>query len=712
VEIDMSLGGVLNLIVDGVPWLSNIQTPWTPVTGQFSFAARTGGSTDNHWVDDVCIRTLENFGTPSFAAQPTNRTVTEGTAVEWVSAANGSPCWSFQWYSNGVALAGADRARYTTPPVTVAGDNGAQYRVIVSNAYGAATSAVATLTVLADTNGPALLYAVATNDFSISVMFSEPMQETAGYAGYWTVTDTNLVAVPVDVATVSTANPRRVDLTLGGVGMLVGERYIVQASAIDNAWPTPDDGVVDGYANAVNPNPASATVLCLANYSGDVENLVSLPLDTRMAPGSLTTRGFALQIMQSAHPFPQDNVVAEQILAGVFPGQGTNVAGLSCTSEGGTINYNWELNNLGRLTPDSAIPGINVAPGFNHDYFVCEARAYVALEPGVYRWGVNSDEGFRLTPAVNTADPHAATALAAFNGPRTAADTVFDFVVTEPGLYPIRLVWEQGTGPASCELWEESLLDGLTRGLNADGAPATYVPPGGGTLEIVTCATNRTLAAGAGCQAAAPDLAAQTVAIAGCGAALMSQTPAAGTLLGLGSHAVTVVASNGAQVATCVATVTVVDVTAPALACPPAQVLALDTNLCQAILPDWTGIASDNCGAPTVLQSPLPGTGISVPGTNVTITAWDAASNMNVCVVSVTVVDPASNIWLVVRRGATNALLSWPVTCSGWTLEVATNLPGGQLNWLVSPLAPASTNGAWQVGLPASRRTDLYRLSR
>jgi hypothetical protein len=82
-------------------------------------------------------------------------------------------------------------------------------------------------------------------------------------------------------------------------------------------------------------------------------------------------------------------------------------------------------------------------------------------------------------------------------------------------------------------------------------------------------------------------------------------------------------------------------------------------------------------------------------------------------VVSITVVDPVTNMWMLVRRGTTNALVSWPVTCSGWTLELATNPVPGALSWEVVPEVPvATTNGMWQVGLPAPHRVDLFRLTR
>jgi len=55
---------------------------------------------------------------------------------------------NYQWQRNGVDIAGAPNApSYTTPPTTLS-DSGAQFRCIVSNTFGEATSNAATLTVV------------------------------------------------------------------------------------------------------------------------------------------------------------------------------------------------------------------------------------------------------------------------------------------------------------------------------------------------------------------------------------------------------------------------------------------------------------------------------------------------------------------------------------------------------------------------------------
>jgi hypothetical protein len=80
-----------------------------------------------------------------------------------------------------------------------------------------------------------------------------------------------------------------------------------------------------------------------------------------------------------------------------------------------------------------------------------EALTYVELHQGVHAMVVNSDDGFRVTPALCATDPNNLLVLGAFNGGRGASDTPFVFYVPADGLYPMRLIWEQGGGGANLE---------------------------------------------------------------------------------------------------------------------------------------------------------------------------------------------------------------------------------------------------------------------
>ncbi len=84
---------------------------------------------------------------PKITTQPQNATVTVGQTATFTVVATGTAPLSYQWQKNQQNISGATGASYTTPAATTA-DNGATFRVIVSNGTAPdATSANATLTV-------------------------------------------------------------------------------------------------------------------------------------------------------------------------------------------------------------------------------------------------------------------------------------------------------------------------------------------------------------------------------------------------------------------------------------------------------------------------------------------------------------------------------------------------------------------------------------
>ena len=83
---------------------------------------------------------------PTITTSPTNQTVTAGQTATFTVVAAGTAPLSYQWQKNGVNIAGATAASYTTP-VTATSDSGSTFPVVVSNTAGTVTSAAATLTV-------------------------------------------------------------------------------------------------------------------------------------------------------------------------------------------------------------------------------------------------------------------------------------------------------------------------------------------------------------------------------------------------------------------------------------------------------------------------------------------------------------------------------------------------------------------------------------
>jgi hypothetical protein len=128
----------------------------------FSVAVSNGSGTITS--NSALLTVGGQVNAPTIATQPANQTATVGGTATFTVVAGGTGPFTYQWYKNGGAIAGATNASYTTPALTTA-DSGSVFHITVSNAGGSITSANATLTV--NTNSAST---IATQPVSQTVM--------------------------------------------------------------------------------------------------------------------------------------------------------------------------------------------------------------------------------------------------------------------------------------------------------------------------------------------------------------------------------------------------------------------------------------------------------------------------------------------------------------------------------------------------------------
>jgi hypothetical protein len=91
------------------------------------------------------VATLTVYAPPGITTQPGKLEVTQGQNASFSVVTTGTAPLSYQWNFNGSAVSGANDATLTLSSVQAA--QAGNYTVVVSNAWGSVTSAVATLTV-------------------------------------------------------------------------------------------------------------------------------------------------------------------------------------------------------------------------------------------------------------------------------------------------------------------------------------------------------------------------------------------------------------------------------------------------------------------------------------------------------------------------------------------------------------------------------------
>jgi len=209
----------------------------TPAVNQSGSATITVTASDGTLTaSDTFV--LKAIAGPAISTHPASIAVITGQTATFSVSATGAAPLAYQWQrstTGGTSWSnvGANSASYTSP-ATVAGDSGSQFRCVVSNAAGSATSNAATLTV----NLPA-----------VSLAASDPSAaETGGNVGTFTLTRNGGTAASLTVQWAIGGSA-----TNGSDYVTLGTSVVIPAgSATATVTVTPvDDAVFEGSESVV-----------------------------------------------------------------------------------------------------------------------------------------------------------------------------------------------------------------------------------------------------------------------------------------------------------------------------------------------------------------------------------------------------------------------------------------------------------------------------
>ena len=133
------------------------------------------------------------------------------------------------------------------------------------------------------------------------------------------------------------------------------------------------------------------------------------------------------------------------------------------------INQAQDDRTSGFFPGETLVPALDDAANGTDDFAV-EIEAWLDLSAGVHRFGVVTDDGYKISSGARLTDKE--PVLAFHNG--GPANESFDFVVTEPGLYPFRMIWYERGGNAYSEWFAVNVSTG-DRTLINDSATASAI---------------------------------------------------------------------------------------------------------------------------------------------------------------------------------------------------------------------------------------------
>ena len=227
--------------------LTNLFNPGTNMYAYF----RTGYSNGAVAVDNFAAWMTN--GPATFVQPPTDQTVTAYRPAIFKALMDGNPPFTYKWFTNGVAVAGATSYKLTLPQ-PVSAQNGMTVQVAVTNSLGGAVSAPATLYVNDDTKPPTFVSAGSADGQTFGVAFDELLNPA---------TAANVANYKINGVTPATAtllpDGQRVKLTLATP--ITGGFTVVASNIKDLAGNTlassSNTGTVMGFAVADIAYPAT-----------------------------------------------------------------------------------------------------------------------------------------------------------------------------------------------------------------------------------------------------------------------------------------------------------------------------------------------------------------------------------------------------------------------------------------------------------------------
>jgi hypothetical protein len=180
---------------------------------------------------------------PVITTQPASQSVTLGQTAMFTVSATGTGLLSYQWYENGVAIAGATSSTYTTPPTT-SSNNGAVFTATVSNSAGSVSSNSAALTVSSPPPiAASLVPSTATPPFDATVMLVPTFSGGTGVIGSAGVGSSDITASAVSGSSYPTpalTSGKTYTLTVTGAnGNVVSTTCIVTPTSVTITPITP-----------------------------------------------------------------------------------------------------------------------------------------------------------------------------------------------------------------------------------------------------------------------------------------------------------------------------------------------------------------------------------------------------------------------------------------------------------------------------------------
>jgi hypothetical protein len=570
---DADTGEAPNILVDKVRYHDH--APWPQAADGAGYSlhrinvAQFGNDPINWVAEPPTPGGVRVPGTPpTIVTQPVDQTVFASQTVTLSVVPGGAGPFRYQWRFNGNNLPGETNASLVLANVQTA--QGGAYQVVVLNASGAVDSAVATVTVVQAATilaqpAPRYVNPGATTNFTVVAIGNGPLSYQWRFNGGNLPNETNATLV---LTNVQLPNDGDYDcLVTDAIATIstVPARLVVLIRPVLTQHPAPTNQVLAAgatlnlTANATGTEP----LMCRWRRQGSSNIVVNGGLTLTLSNLALLEAGYYDIVVTNLAGGTTPSAVSSRAYVTVVepPSDKGVLSGGNATfravlrSAGPSTNRFWWLHNgttvVGTgtniapstaavsFTNDLALTNINPAQAGQYTFLVSNTVVVSSmLVPAVRGFDSTLVVDDTVPPTLTCPDSFAVNAApgqCAANPsypPPVATDNigVVGLACAPAGPYPV------GANVVTCWAWD------LTGNSNSCAFTITVNDTQNPTLS--GCPAPVTLTAGPSGQVAVPNLLTGVTANDNCGMPILTQAPAAGTMVGGGTNVVTLTARD------------------------------------------------------------------------------------------------------------------------------------------------------------------------
>ncbi len=323
---------------------------------------------------------------PAITSQPTTQSVIVGQTATFSVTATGNPAPVYQWRKGGLNIGGATSATYTTP-VTVIGDDGSSFDVVVSNGIGSpATSLAVILSVAAAPVTPVFLTQPASQTIvsGNSVTFTSNASGTPTPTYQWKKDGTNISGATSSSYTIAT-------VTSVDAGNYTVVATNTQGSATSNAAT-----LTVNYAPVITVQPVSQTVSQGTNVTFSVAANAVPPVtgyQWRFNGSNIVGATGSSYTQNSVSPGNNGNydVVVTNSIGSTTSNAAVLTVTLTYSINGRVIDANNRTGIAGVVVSANTVPTTTATTNVNGDYtLIGLANGTYTVTPSISTSGVGS----------------------------------------------------------------------------------------------------------------------------------------------------------------------------------------------------------------------------------------------------------------------------------------------------------------------------------